>query len=477
MLRAMKWSALSELAARAIQPLVFLAVARFVSPEDFGVVAAALMVLHFSQILWEAGMSKTLVQRRRDIDEAASTMLWINLTLGILIAGAIALLAGPIATTLFHDPRVAPVLRVLSLQVVLGALSSVHIALLQKNLAFRQLFWVRTATVGLPGLASIPLAWKGMGYWALVAGALVGQLAQVVVLWSVSSWRPTWAFRRATARDMVRFGAWVQIAGLLSWFYAWGDSLVVGMLLGSHELGLYRTGGQFALAGFAMLLGPISPVLYSFLCRMNGEQAALRRAAKRILETLTLVTIPMGVIMFSLASPLSAAIFGARWQGVDLVIRAMAIMHGFTWVVGMNGDVYRASGKPAYESVVTAATLPIYLVTYLITARHGLDTFVWARLALGLMALFAHLAVLHHLVRTPFLPVLARMAWVALAVGIPSHFVVMGLSGRFANVWAQLLVMGTAVTLVTGGVVYTVGGKQKLREFLAMRRERGGEPA
>ncbi len=160
-LNALKWSFLGELASKAVQPVVFIVLARLLTPEDFGVMAAAMMVIAFSQIFWEAGMGKALVQRQTDIEAAANAAFWINIALGILIASLLFLFAKPIARSFFQDERVTPVLQAMTIQVLLGALSSVQTALLQKEMGFKKLFWVRFATVSLPGIASIPLALHG----------------------------------------------------------------------------------------------------------------------------------------------------------------------------------------------------------------------------------------------------------------------------------------------------------------------------
>lgn len=171
---ALKWSFLGELASKAIQPVVFIVLVRLLTPVDYGVMSSALMVMSFSQIFWEAGMGKALIQRQTDVEEAANAAFWINIGFGFFIATILYLLASPVAHIFFHDERVSAVLHVMTIQVFLGAVSAVHTSLLQKEMGFKKLFWVRLATVSLPGLASIPLAMNGMGYWALVAGSLVG---------------------------------------------------------------------------------------------------------------------------------------------------------------------------------------------------------------------------------------------------------------------------------------------------------------
>ena len=121
-------------------------------------------------------MNKALIQRQTQVDVAANIAFWVNVALGCLIVVILYFTANQIAHIFFQDERVTAVLQVMTLQVLLGSVSAVHIALLQKEMGFKRLFWVRFATVGLPGLASIPLAWNGLGYWALVVGVLVGQV-------------------------------------------------------------------------------------------------------------------------------------------------------------------------------------------------------------------------------------------------------------------------------------------------------------
>lgn len=418
-IHALKWSFLSELAAKSFQPLTFLILAHLLTPEDFGVMSAALMVIAFSQIFWDAGMGKALIQRQTDIEAAADAAFWVNITLGILIAGLLYILAQPIALTFFQDNRVTAVLQVMTMQVMLGALSSVQTALLQKEMGFRKLFWVRLATVSLPGLASIPLAWSGMGYWALVAGTLTGQTVQTTMLWRMSHWRPRGTFQPKLAKEMGRFGIWVGMTGLLAWFYIWADSLIVGMYLGSHELGLYQTGSQFAAMIFAVLLGPIAPVFYSHLSRMGADRDRIRQAARNVMKMITFLSIPLALVIFFLASPMAETLFGARWRGIELIIGVIALVHGFSWVIGMNGEVYRALGKPSHETLMSATPMLIYLVGYLISIQYGLEFFLWTRLGLAIAAVLFQLFFIGAVLSIPIAPIIRYTIIVFIICSVP----------------------------------------------------------
>lgn len=467
---ALKWSFLSEIASKAIQPVIFILLARLLTPEDFGVMSAALMIIGFSQVFWEAGMGKALIQRQTDIDDAANAAFWINLGLGSVIVTGLCVIAKPVAWTFFKDERVTLVLQVMTLQVFLGALAAVHTALLQKEMGFKPLFWVRFATVSLPGLASIPLAWNGMGYWALVVGTLVGQLVQVIMLWFMSAWRPRWAFNTRVAKEMGSFGVWVGVSGMLAWFYIWADSLIVGMYLGGYELGLYRTGNQFASMIFSIIFGPIVPVLYSHLARMSLDKIQLARVVENLIRVLAAVAIPIAFIIFSLANPIGSVMFGIRWQGINLVIGVMALMHGYSWIAGMNGEVYRAMGKPSYESIVNVITLVIYLIIYLISIRQGFQVFVWTRLGLALGAVVMHMLVLRKVLSIAFMPIVSYILGVTMLAGIIVMTTRLVTSPYINSEWWQLVTCGTLNVVIAGIAIYLLERKQGLRQIVGLVR-------
>jgi len=469
---ALKWSFLSELAFKAIQPIVFVVLARLLTPEDYGVMSSALMVISFSQIFWEAGMSKALIQRQGDVCEAANVAFWINIVMGCVIATVLYLVAGPVARTFFHDERVTAVLHVMTIQIFLGAVSAVHTALLLKEMEFKKLFWVRLVTISLPGLASIPLAYNGMGYWALVAGSLVGQMAQVIMLWRMSTWRPKLDFDKLLAKELVRFGVWVGVSGLMAWGYGWADSLIVGMYLGSHDLGLYRTGSQFAIMIYGSIFSPIMPVLYSHLSRMNADKIRLGIAIQKVIKVITLVAVPIAVIIFSLSEPISAVVFGEKWRGIGFVIGVLSLTHGFSWIVSMNGEVYRAMGKPRYETIVTFVPLTIYLGAYLLSIRQGFEVFVWTRLGLMFGGLFFQLFVLRKVMSISIMPIITYIFTITILVAVIATAVKFFSNIYLEGAWWQMMVGGVFNVLIVGAAVFLVERNGVVKDLIGLIRAR-----
>lgn len=396
-IKSLKWSFLAELSAKAVQPIVFILLATKLTPEDFGVMTAALMVITFSQIFWEAGMASALIQRQNNIEDAKNAAFLINITLGILISVILYLFAEPIALNFFQDSRVTAVLKIMSLQILFGAFGSVQTAILQKNMEFKKLFWVRFVSVILPGFASLPLAWTGWGYWSLVVGLLVGQFTQILVLSIVSEWRPSLKTNKIVIKEMCKFAGVVQLTALLTWLLVWIDSLIVAKHFSIAQLGIYKTASQLATTGFILIFLPVVPVIYSHLSRHIKNKIDSKDLVEKIITFAALVGIPLSLFLYVFSDYFLMLIFNDSWGGIATLIGIMAVREGFAWITFINGEYYRAIGKPFYETIMMIFTLAVYLPIYFYAVNYGLEFFSWSRVFAVFFTLMAHLALLAYL--------------------------------------------------------------------------------
>lgn len=463
--QAFKWSLLGELGSRVIGPLVFIVLARILLPEDFGVVAAATVAISFSQVFWDSGLARALIQRNADDDdELANAVFWANLALSAVVTIAM-WLAAPALAAFFRDERIADVLRVLSLQAPLAATCAVITALMQKRFDFKRLFWVRLVTTGGPGLVSIPLALAGWSYWALVFGVMSGQLLQLIALWRQAGWRPRLRIDRRRVAELAGFAQWTLSSGMLGWLYGWLDAIVVGRFLGAHDMGVYRTGNTFVILVFGLLFSPLLPVLYSLFSRAQHDLARLREALMTVVQAIALVALPIGAGLMVLGEALGVTIFGAHWAGVGLVIGILGLSHAIGWIAGANGELYRAIGRPHVETSTVALMLAVYVPVYLVAVQDGMQSFLWARMALSALALVAHVTVCRYAVGIPPGRWLRACA-PALAAACGAAAVVHWVSPGAPFTLARLAAMG-----LVGFVLYALAIVALERRFLLRLRD------
>jgi len=387
---SVKWTILSEFFSRAISPLTFIILAQILSPHDFGVLAVAQIAITFCSLFWDAGLQKALVQTDETLDKASNAVFWVNLALGLVIYALLFFIA-PFLSIFFTVPSACPVLRVLGLQIIFGALSTVPQGRFFRELNFKLLFWARLATAAIPAMVAIPLAYLGYGVWALVLSSLAGNIINLAILWVRCDWRPQLSFDAAIARKMANFGSWIVADSLIGWFIAQGDGAVVGRYLGVRNLGLYRTGKNMIDVLFGLTLNPIYPILYPAFAAMHNDKEALSAFLYKINRIIMALTLPIGAGIMCIATPLTAVILGEKWHGIEVVLSIMGMQTALSWLVGANPEIYRAMGRPDIQTKIGLLSAPLYLFVYVIVAQFGLTAFLWARLGLSLLVLPIHI--------------------------------------------------------------------------------------
>lgn len=399
---AVSWSFLSETCIKLIQPASYFILMLMLSPVEMGLMASALVVTSFSQIFWEAGLGKELIRREEKVSQAANVAFFTNVILALLLSFLIINVPHSIVDRFEDGSEVHNVLRIMVLFMVLSSLSSVQIAILQKKLDFKNLAAVKLTGVFLGAVISLFLAYNNFGVWSLVAGALTGQMAQLVLSFIVSDWRPSFDFGdRLLLKEMFNFTIWVFLSSLLIWFFAWADSLIVGLFFGSEMLGLYRSASFLAGGFFALILGPVIPVLYSSLSKFKASDVHTRTATI-LVNSVIFLAVPISWSLFFTGDYIEKFLLPEAWGGFAVIFSMLALMHGYSWIVGYNGEFFRAQGKPELETLVTGLSISLYVAGYLISAQYGFEVFLKTRVFLALTVLFFHLFLLNRLVNLDF---------------------------------------------------------------------------
>ncbi|HEX9546972.1 MAG TPA: oligosaccharide flippase family protein, partial [Acidimicrobiales bacterium] len=144
----MLWLASGKAAYAGLQLVVLAVLARLVTPADFGVVSAALVVIGFSAIVSQLGLGPALVQRPDLEPRHVDTAFTASVLLGLVLGGALWALA-PAVAGFFRTPGVAPVMRALAWVFPLQGLGTTAESLARRDLQFRWLALLDAKAYGL----------------------------------------------------------------------------------------------------------------------------------------------------------------------------------------------------------------------------------------------------------------------------------------------------------------------------------------
>src|SRR4051812_40977558 len=163
--------------------------ARLLGPQDFGLVGMATAFTGILNIFRDFGLSTASVQREDVTEQQISTLFWINVLVGVILAG-VALVLAPVVVYIYHEPRLLQITMCLASGLVFNALGVQHMAQLQRQLRFTALAVINMTGLVVSTVVAMILAKLDFGYWALVAMAITVPITNTIGVWIATAWVP-----------------------------------------------------------------------------------------------------------------------------------------------------------------------------------------------------------------------------------------------------------------------------------------------
>lgn len=347
---ATKWSSITELAAKLVSPVSTMILARLLTPEAFGVLVMATMVISFAEIFTDAGFQKYLIQHKFDSDEdkykSTTVAFWSNFILSMLIWIGIIIFADKLAI-LVGNEGYGNVIAVSCICIPLAAFSSIQMALYKRSLDFKTLFWIRIIGIMIPLVITVPLAYLTHSYWSLIIGMIVLNCSNALLLTIKSPWKPNLYFSFQRFKDMFSFSIWTMIDAISVWFTSYIDIFIVGMYLNQHYMGIYRTATTTVGQIMSIITAVTAPIMLSALSKLQDDDEMFKRLFFKFQKILGLLVIPLGVGIFIFRDFITNILLGSQWGEATWFIGIWALMGTFTIVFShVSSSVYIAKGKP-----------------------------------------------------------------------------------------------------------------------------------
>lgn len=365
------WSLIQKWGRAAIAALSFVVLSRLLGPEAFGLVALASVFLDFVEIFLDQGFSAAIIQRPEVDRKHLDTAFWISIATGTLLT-VVNIAASGFIATFFHEPRLAPILSVLSLGYIFNALSTTQLAVLQRKLAFKSLAARSLIAAVVGGVVGIGMAFAGFGVWSLVGQNLAKSIAAAVILWGSSDWRP--GFNVSMERYKELFGFGINIVGnnILNVTIRHADDFLIGYFLGPTMLGLYTVGYQLLLIIIRLVTEITNTVAFPAFSRLQHEPERMRRAFYKVTQYTSLISFPIFIGLAVLAPEVIPTVFGAKWVPSIPVMQVLSMIGILQSVLFFNGSVLRASGKPNWEFAIMCLNAFFSILGFLVAVRWGI---------------------------------------------------------------------------------------------------------
>lgn len=366
------WVTLTNMIVRGIGFCITIFLARLLLPEAFGLVAIAMLIIAFFSLFQDLGISAALIYRKTKIKEAANSAFFLNLILSFIFFILVCLSADYVAT-FFGTREAVLVIKVLSVTFVILSLGAIQSVLLEKELEFKKKFWVETIPILMYGGVALVLAVNGQGVWSLVFAYLSQVLIQTILLWFLSTWRPSFSFSWKITKELLDYGKYVLGFNLLAYGGAKGDSLVVGKLLSTTSLGFYTLAYSIASLPATSFSQVISKVTFPTYSKLKDKMDVLKSAYLKVLTLSAVIIIPVNLGLFVLAPEIVHALLGEKWLPIVPVLQVLCFFGILRALGGTTGPVFYSVGKPKMLFKLNLFALTVLaILLYPLTSKYGI---------------------------------------------------------------------------------------------------------
>lgn len=333
---------------------------RLLFPDAFGLIALAMAIITGIAMLSDVGLRSAVIKSSRSTERAFMETVWtLQAVRGILLSIVICVIAVP-AAKFYDESMLLIILPVLSIDILFRNLKSVSLYLYDKKLELKKQVLIDTGAQLLGLIVMITWAVLYPSIWALVAGALLNSLIQLInsyVLFEGNYSRFRW--ERQTVKEVLSFGIWIFLSTALGFLSNQGDRLIMGIWMDMSELGVYTIAAILASV-VNMIITTLSFRILQPLYRQHIENNDIKKIYK-IRDRLNLICITGCVVLSIIGNFVVELLWDPRYAAAGWMTQLLAI-RGIGFCLYSTLQAYLLSSGNSFSLMKYQAAHTTYLV-------------------------------------------------------------------------------------------------------------------
>jgi len=328
-----------------LQLISTIVLARLLTAADFGVVT---MVTTFSLLLVNFGLNgftEAVIQREDIGHTLATNLFWITVSAGFVLTCAFAA-AGSVLARFYHDPLVKHVAAGVSLTIFLTSAQVMHLALLKRAMRFSQVSVNDVISRAVSIATAILLAWRGFGYWSLVAGAIAQPFSACIGAWTMCRWLPGLPQRVPGTGAMVRFAFHVYARFTFNYFSRNTDNVLVGWRFDAQALGFYKKAYDLFALSSGLLVSSLTSVAIAALSRCKNDPHQFQKYLFRALSAIAFVGMGLAGELTLTGKYVIKVLLGPGWEPSGQMFTFFGPGIGVMLLYGTTDWIHLSIGRP-----------------------------------------------------------------------------------------------------------------------------------
>ena len=386
-LSAFLWVLVDKLGGSTANFLVTLVLARLLSPSDFGLVAMVLVFFEISSSFVQSGLGFALVREKTITEIDKSTGFIFNLVTALFFY-AVLFVTAPAIAVFFGQDALTDIVRVMGLNLIVGAFALVQNAELTQKIDFKTLTKIRLSAVLVSGACAIALAFAGFGVWSLVARIGLMELMSALLLWVLNPWKPLLQFSRGSFRKLFGFGSKILAEAVIDKAFRHLLQVIIGKYYSAATLGFFAQANTFCNMAAGNFLQTIQKVGYPVLARLQDDPVKLKDGYRRIITMSSWVIVPVMVLMGVLAEPLVVALAGEKWRESAPFLQLLCVGAAVWHLNSINLDMLLVLGRVDLSLRLEVIKKIITGIAVIVGMQFGIYGLIGAQVAATYISVF-----------------------------------------------------------------------------------------
>lgn len=373
------WRFAERCGAEGVTFVVSIVLARLLDPEVYGTVALVTVFTTIMQVFVDSGLGNSLIQKKDADNLDFSTVFFFNVAVCMILYGVM-FFSAPLISQFYNRQELTPVIRVLSLILIISGVKNVQQAYVSRHLLFKKFFLATlTGTIGA-AILGIWMAWHGYGVWALVAQNLFNKFIDTVILWITVKWRPQLVFSWSRLKVLFSYGWKLLVSKLLDTVYNDLRQLIIGKRYSSESLAFYNRGRQFPQFIVANVNTSIDSVLFPVLSNVQDNKSHVRAMTRRAIRISTYIMAPLMIGLAACGKTVVQILLTEKWLPCVPFMMVFCITFMFQPIHTANLNAIKAMGRSDLFLKLEIIKKSVGLVVLLISMRFGVMAMAYSLL-------------------------------------------------------------------------------------------------
>ena len=378
--KGVAWSGIDKIANGGILFIANIILARLLSPKDFGLLAIIAIFIQVSQTFIDSGFTNALIQKKDRSQTDYSTVFFFNLAISIGFY-VVLFFCAPFIANFFDNDKLTSLTRVVGLNLIIGALVSVHKTRLTIELRFKIQAIISLISSIISAIVAIWLAYHGYGVWSLVALSIVSITLQVLLIYIIIKWKPSILFSKSYSSKLLG-------ASLIHLLYRNIYPIVIGKKFSSIELGYFNRADTFAMYAPYTISSVISRVAFPIFSRIQDDNTRLRNAYSKYIIFSSLIIFPIMIGLIALAKPFTLFLLTEKWLPMVPMLQILCIDWMTDHLCQINLNILYVKGRSDLALRLEIIKKTIAVIIFFVSLYWGIIGVCWGRVVYGFIAVY-----------------------------------------------------------------------------------------